>query len=100
MACGKARSLLGYVPPRRRVSETLLEMKRLQTLWFDDVAKTTVRPQEQRAEMNSVLSLQVDNWGWSSGARPAGQATEAVLACKILNRMTELGRPESYRIRG
>ena len=29
---------------------------------------------------------------------PVGQATEAVLACKILNRMTELGRPESYRI--
>jgi hypothetical protein len=31
---------------------------------------------------------------------PAGQATEAVLACKILNRMTELGRPESYRVSG
>jgi transposase len=29
---------------------------------------------------------------------PGGQATEAILACKILNRMTELGRPESYRI--
>ena len=29
---------------------------------------------------------------------PAGQGSEAVLACNILNRMTELGRPASYRI--
>ena len=28
----------------------------------------------------------------------AGQATEAVLACNVLNRMTELARPESHRI--
>jgi len=33
------------------------------------------------------------------GARsPAGQRSEAVLACRILNRMTDLGRPESYPI--
>ncbi len=30
---------------------------------------------------------------------PAGQGREAVLACNILNRLTELGRPASYRIR-
>ena len=29
---------------------------------------------------------------------PGGQAAEALLACKVLNRMTELGRPESYSI--
>ena len=29
---------------------------------------------------------------------PAGQESEAVLACNILNRMTELGRPASSRI--
>ena len=29
---------------------------------------------------------------------PAGQGTEAVLGCEILNRMTALGRPVSYRI--
>ena len=29
---------------------------------------------------------------------PAGQGSEAVLGCEILNRMTELGRPASYRI--
>ena len=29
---------------------------------------------------------------------PAAQGTEAVLACNILNRMTELGRPMSYSI--
>ena len=28
----------------------------------------------------------------------AGQGTEAVLACNILNRLTEIGRPTSYRI--
>ena len=29
---------------------------------------------------------------------PAGQGSEVVLGCAILNRMTELGRPVSYRI--
>ena len=29
---------------------------------------------------------------------PSGQEREAVLACNILNRMTELGRPKSYSI--
>ena len=31
---------------------------------------------------------------------PAGQGSEVVLDCKILNRMTALGRPVSYRIGG
>ena len=30
--------------------------------------------------------------------RPAGQGSEVVLGCEILNRMTEFGRPVSYRI--
>ena len=30
--------------------------------------------------------------------RSSGQRREAVLACHVLNRMTELGRPVSYRI--
>ena len=29
---------------------------------------------------------------------PAGQGSEAVLGCEILNLMTDLGRPVSYRI--
>ena len=29
---------------------------------------------------------------------PAGQGSEAVIGCEILNRMTALGRPMSYRI--
>ena len=29
---------------------------------------------------------------------PAGQGSEVVLGCEILNRMTTLGRPVSYRI--
>ena len=37
--------------------------------------------------------------GGSLRARsPGGRATEAVLACNILNQMTELGRSESYRL--
>ena len=30
--------------------------------------------------------------------RPAGQGSEVVLGCEILNRMTALGRPASYRM--
>ena len=30
--------------------------------------------------------------------RPAGQGSEVVLGCAILNRMTALGRPVSYRL--
>ena len=29
---------------------------------------------------------------------PGGRVTEAVIACNILNQMTEIGRPESYRV--
>ena len=29
---------------------------------------------------------------------PGGRVTEAVIACNVLNRITELGRPESYSI--
>ncbi len=29
---------------------------------------------------------------------PGGQAAEALLACNILNQMTDLGRPQSYSI--
>ncbi len=29
---------------------------------------------------------------------PAGQGSEAVLGCEILNRMTDLGRPASHSI--
>ncbi len=37
--------------------------------------------------------------GGSLRARsPGGRATEAVIACNVLNQMTELGRPESYSI--
>ena len=32
------------------------------------------------------------------GRSPAGQGSEVVLGCEILNRMTVLGRPVSYRI--
>ena len=37
--------------------------------------------------------------GGSLRARsPGGRATEAVLACNVLNQMTDVSRPASYRI--
>jgi hypothetical protein len=30
--------------------------------------------------------------------RPGGQVTETLVACNVLNQMTELGRPDSYAI--
>ena len=29
---------------------------------------------------------------------PGGQAAEALVACNVLNRLTDLGRPDSYAI--
>ena len=45
-----------------------------------------------------VLPLQVHHRRWPSRPEPAGQGSEVVLGCEILNRMTALGRPASYRI--
>jgi hypothetical protein len=45
-----------------------------------------------------LLPVQVDHrHGLRARSRP-GQATEAVLACNILNQMTQRGRPVSYAI--
>ena len=47
-------------------------------------------------EANEVLGQII---GPGLRARTAGgRKTEALLACNVLNRMTELGRPASYRI--
>ena len=55
---------------------------------------TTSRPGRRNAffRYKSII-------GESLRARsPGGQGSEAVLACNILNRMTALGRPTSYRV--
>ena len=46
-----------------------------------------------------VLPLQVHHWSWPSRPEPSWPGgVRLVLGCEILNRMTELGRPVSYRI--
>ena len=46
--------------------------------------------------------MQRENWEFETHSlrarSPAGQGSEAVLGCEILNRMTDLGRPASYSI--
>ena len=52
----------------------------------------------QQARVENAFFRYKSTIGASLRARsPAGQESEAVLACNILNRMNELGRPRSYR---
>ena len=48
----------------------------------------------------SVKRLWLGSLRVSSYSCTKGQAAEALLACNVLNRMTDLGRPESYGIGG
>ncbi len=53
----------------------------------------------QQARAENVFFRYKSIIGESLRARsPAGQESEAVLACNILNQMTALGRPTSYRV--
>jgi hypothetical protein len=45
-----------------------------------------------------ILPVQVNNRGGLRARSPAGQGTEAMLACNILNQMTQRGRPASYAV--
>ena len=53
----------------------------------------------RQARVENTFFRYTSIFGGALRARsPAGQGTEAVLACNILNRMTELGRPASFAI--
>jgi hypothetical protein len=53
----------------------------------------------QQARVENAFFRYKSIIGESLHARsPGGQRTEAVLACIILNQMTQRGRPESYAI--
>ena len=53
----------------------------------------------QQARMENAFFRYKVIIGESLRARSrAGQETEAILACNILNQMTQLGRPASYAI--
>ena len=55
----------------------------------------TRKPQSPQKLLHRYKSIIGDGLRARSAA---GQGSEVVLGCEILNRMTELGRPVSYRI--
>ena len=59
--------------------------------------KETGYHQQARVE-NAFFRYKSIIGGGLRARSPGGRATETVLACNILNQMTELGRPESYRL--
>jgi hypothetical protein len=53
----------------------------------------------RQARVENVFFRYKSTFGEALRARsPGGQEAEAVFACNVLNRMTELGRPASYRV--
>ena len=59
--------------------------------------KETGYHQQARVE-NAFFRYKSIIGGGLRARSPGGRVTEAVLACNILNHMTERGRPESYRL--
>ena len=55
---------------------------------------------ESSKPVMSSVPIQTDRDGTHSAASPdiGGQMVEPLVACQFLNRLTALGRPESYRI--
>ena len=47
---------------------------------------------------NTFFRYTVHHRSWSSRPESSWEGSEAILGCEILNRMTALGRPVSYRI--
>ena len=101
-----ARGATVVVPPNKtaRVSRrrprssardrTITKMKNIgRRRWKKEVGY------HQQARVVNVFFRYKSIIGGSLRARsPAGRVTEAVIACNILNQMTEVGRPESYSI--
>ena len=53
----------------------------------------------RQARAENVVFRYKSIFGGALRARsPGGQVAEALVACNVLNQMTELGRPESYAI--
>ena len=59
-----------------------------------DVTLPPAGPRRER-----VLQVQVDHREWSfEPGHLVGKRSEVVLACNVLNAMTDMGRPDSYAI--
>ncbi len=53
----------------------------------------------QQARVENAFFRYKSIFGGALRARsPGGQVTEALVACNVLNQMTDLGRPDSYAI--
>ena len=53
----------------------------------------------QQARVENTFFRYKSIFGGALRARnPGGQAAEALVACNVLNRLTDLGRPDSYAI--
>ena len=101
-----ARGARGVVPPTKTASLSRRgarsgardrTIRRVQALGRRRWKKASGYPQQARVENAFVRYTSIV--GDCLRARSSsGQRREAVLACTVLNRMTELGRPVSYRI--
>ena len=72
-------------------------IRRVQALGRRRWKKASGYPQQARVE-NAFFRYTSIVGDCLRARRSSGQRREAVLACHVLNRMTELGRPVSYRI--
>ena len=81
--------------PRSRARDRTIN--RVRTLGRRRWKKASGYHRQARVE-NTLFRYKVIIGDGLRARSPGGQGSEAVLACKILNRMTALGRPASYRI--
>ena len=81
--------------PRSRARDRTI--KKIKTLGRRRWKKEADYHQQARVE-NAFFRYKSIIGGSLRARSPGGRVTEAVIACNVLNQMTELGRPESYRI--
>ena len=81
--------------PRSRARDRTI--KKIKTLGRRRWKKETGYHQQARVE-NAFFRYKSIIGGDLRARSSRGRVTEAVIACNVLNQMTELGRPESYRI--
>jgi len=81
--------------PRSRARDRTI--KKMQTLGRRRWKKETGYHQQARVE-NAFFRYKSIIGGGLRARSPGGRATEVVIACNVLNQMTELGRPESYSV--
>ena len=105
-AAASARDARVVVPPARTASLSRhgprsrardRTIRRVQILGWRRWKKASRYPRQARVE-NVVFRYKSIIGPGLRARTEAGRQTEALLACDVLNRMTELGRPASYRI--